>query len=247
MARHARIKNLEEKEIYSVATNVNDNQPEFHKTPEAAGWFIETLKKFKKKYKFLIYAYEIMGTHIHLLIEPNKEFADISVIMREINGEFARRHNKNTGKTGHFWKERFSHKIVVGMGHLKRSIVYFLNNPVRAGLVVNPLEYKFTFAHSIIGQTNFIDPEGLIDFHLLPPEVISYVMNFINKFVKISKDGTRKLKKVSSKFLNKLKKIIFSIDFTLYKDDRSRFYRDFSASPRWVYYYMELWESYKNH
>lgn len=242
MPRQARIKNLEEIELYSVSTIVNNHHPEFTENPDAAKWLIDILKKFKKKYKFRLYAYEIMGTHYHILIEPNKKIADISVIMREINGEYSRDYNKKMGRRGHFWKERYSHKIIKGVAHKKESFLYFLKNPVRAGMVKNPLEYPHSFAHAIIGQPGYKDPSGLLDFHLLDKEIIDYVMNFINQFVKVAKDGVKTMKKVSEKLYNSMMKKSSSIQFSYLKKKHSHRYRNFSMSMKWVYYYQDLWK-----
>ncbi len=241
MPRQARIKNLEEVELYSVSTIVNDHQPEFTRNPEAAEWLIDILKQLKNKYKFRLYAYEIMGTHYHILIEPNRKIADISIIMRGINGEFARKFNKNMGKRGHFWKERYSHKIVKGIAHKKESLLYFLKNPVRAGMVKNPLEHPHSFAHAIIGQPGYKDPSGLLDFHLLDQEIIDYVINFINQFVEVAKDGVRTMKKVSEKLYNSMLKKNSSIQFSLSKLKHLHRYRNFSMSMKLVNYYQELW------
>ncbi len=242
MSRQARIKNLEDIEIYSVSTVVNNHEPEFTNNPQAIRWLIDVIKMFKEKYKFRLYAYEIMGTHYHILIEPNKEFADISVIMREINGEFARIFNKRMGKRGHFWNERFSHKIVKGIAHMKESFLYFLKNPVRAGMVENPMEYPYSFAQAIIGQPGYKDPEGLLDFHLLEPEVIAYVMNFINQFVEVAGNGVKEIKKVSKELLQSMKKKYPSLDFLKYKGKHGNRYRFFSMSAKWISYYTEKWK-----
>jgi len=242
MARQARIKNLEEIELYSVSTIVNNHHPEFTENPEAAKWLIDIIKQFKEKYKFRLYAYEIMGTHYHILIEPNREIADISTIMREINGEFARKFNKEMRRRGHFWKERFSHKIVKGIAHKKESFLYFLKNPVRAGMVTNPLEHPHSFAHAIIGQPGYKDPTGLLDFHLLDQEIIDYVMNFINQFVKVAEDGTKILKEVTAKQLQAMQKRLSSINFLYTNRKHSLKYRDLSMSAKWMLYYRNKWK-----
>lgn len=241
MARSARIKNLEEIEIYSVVTKTNNNQYIFNeKNLDVIKWFFDILKQIKKKYGFFLFAYVVMENHIHLLIQPNREKADISDIMREINGCFAKKYNKEK-KTGggHLWKERFSHKIVKGKSHLKRSLIYFLKNPVRAGIVKNPLKYMFHFGHDILKTKNYKDSNSLVDFYLLDRDVINYVMGFINQFMEFTHQQVKKFKKVKRSIVRTMGKKNPIFDFSQFKDKKSRLYKYFCAPRGWIEYWRK--------
>ena len=79
-------------QIYSVVTRVNNREFLFSNDSVAES-YLEYLKTVKKQLKFKLYAFVIMSSHVHLLIEPDDKRADISKIMKHINGGFAQKHN----------------------------------------------------------------------------------------------------------------------------------------------------------
>ncbi len=57
--------------------------------------FLETLSEVYTRFDCIIHAYCLMGNHYHLLLEtPN---ANLSRIMRHINGVYTQRYNKERG------------------------------------------------------------------------------------------------------------------------------------------------------
>ncbi len=64
--------------------------------PKMKGLFLNILKRAKKKYKFSITNFCIMGNHIHLMIQPLKP-ESLSRIMQWILATFAINYNKLFG------------------------------------------------------------------------------------------------------------------------------------------------------
>ena len=54
--------------------------------------FLETLKEVVERFDAVIHAYCLMGNHYHLLIETPK--ANLSRIMRHVNGVYTQRYNR---------------------------------------------------------------------------------------------------------------------------------------------------------
>lgn len=59
---------------------------------------------------------------------------NISWFMRDLNENIARRCNKEDGRKGHFWEDRFNCQRVTGLGALMTCMAYVDLNPVRAAL-----------------------------------------------------------------------------------------------------------------
>jgi len=173
MARAPRIKASDQ--IYSVVTRVNNSGFHFQ-NPDIATAFLDHLKLIKQKLKFKLYGFVIMSTHVHLLIQSNDDIADISEIMKHINGYFAVKFNRYHNIKGHFWMERFKSKIIQDIGYLVNTIIYFALNPVRAGITINPLNYKFSSINNIKDDTLFAD---VLD--PLPKEYAQYLKDFLER------------------------------------------------------------------
>jgi len=186
MPRVGRIK--AKNQIYSVVTRVNNSNFHFQNTDIATA-FLDHIQKVKDKLKFKLYGFVIMATHIHLLIQSNDEIADISDIMKHINGYFAVKFNRYHNTKGHFWMARFKSKIVQDISYLVNTIIYFALNPVRAGITNNPYNYKFSSINNIKNENIFAD---VLD--PLPKEYKQALKDFLEKekFLEIVGDLARR-------------------------------------------------------
>jgi REP element-mobilizing transposase RayT len=69
---------------------------------------------------------------------------DVSVYMKELKQRFSRWYNRQSGRFGTLWAERFKSLLVEDEpGALSAVAGYIDLNPVRAGLVEDPKEYRF--------------------------------------------------------------------------------------------------------
>ena len=67
-------------------------------------------------------------------LTPIDRYPGLSKIMHSLKGRTARERNLIIGRTGSFWEhESFDH--VIRQGKFDKTILYVLNNPVKAGLV----------------------------------------------------------------------------------------------------------------
>ena len=83
-----------------------------------------------------------MGNHIHMIIKPMMK-ENLSKIMQWILSVFAVKYNKLLGITGHVWYDRFRSKIIDDIRQLIATYRYIAENPVRAGIVDNPIHYEY--------------------------------------------------------------------------------------------------------
>ena len=89
-------------------------------------YYLSLLKKYKDKYHCSIYAYCVMGNHVHLYINP-KGF-DISKFMHCLNTAYVAYYNKRYGRHGHLFQGRFLSKIVSNDTYNLTLSAYIHNN-----------------------------------------------------------------------------------------------------------------------
>ena len=103
-------------------------------------FFIKYLKEAKEKTGSKIYAYCLMGNHVHLLIEPSTE--DGLADMMQLAGiRYAQYINRTYKRTGTLWEGRFKSSVVSNDEYLLTCGKYIELNPVRAKIVKNPQDY----------------------------------------------------------------------------------------------------------
>lgn len=73
-----------------------------------------------------------------------KRMYDVSVFMKELKQRFSVWYNKNHNRFGTLWAERFRSILVEDRPEVVRTIAAYIDlNPVRAGMVTDPVNYRF--------------------------------------------------------------------------------------------------------
>lgn len=124
------------------------NRQQVFLEPEDYELFLGVLRECKALSGFSLYAYCLMGNHIHLLIRTEAE--DISTTMKRIGIRFVQRINRRYGRTGHLFQDRYKSEIVRDNGYFLNLIRYIHQNPVKAGLAVNAADYSHSSYHGYI-------------------------------------------------------------------------------------------------
>lgn len=101
------------------------------------------LKKYSKKYEVAIHAWVFMTNHVHLLATP-QTVDGISKLMQALGRQYVRYFNYTYKRTGTLWEGRFKSCIVDADNYLLICQRYIELNPVRAGMVEAPSEYKWS-------------------------------------------------------------------------------------------------------
>jgi len=104
-----------------------NRQPIFHERDYFEA-FITTLKEASERYDAIIHAYCLMTNHYHLLIETPK--ANLSQIMRHINGKYTQWHNRKHGKDGTLFRGRYKSVLVDEDSYLLQLTRYIHRNPL---------------------------------------------------------------------------------------------------------------------
>lgn len=100
------------------------------------------MKEFSKKYETEIYAFCLMPNHIHLLVRPGQE--NLPLFFRDLCGRYSKRFNRRYERRGHLFGGPFRQSVVLSETYLLAASLYIHLNPVRAGMVSDPEEYRFS-------------------------------------------------------------------------------------------------------
>src|SRR4030066_769818 len=159
--------------VYHVLTRGNNRQDIF-KDESDYRKYIEILQRYKKKYRFRLYHYVLMRNHVHLVVEPAVRAGSLAEIMKGINLSYAQYYKGRHKHIGHFWQDRYKSIIIGKDEYLLACGSYVELNPVRAKVVNDPKDYKWSSynvyaygkkdsvvqEHSIYGKLSEDEPEG---------------------------------------------------------------------------------------
>ena len=88
-------------------------------------------------------AYVLMPNHVHLLLTPQR--ADqVPRLLISLNRRYVQQINRSQGRSGSLWDPRYRSSAVHAPSHLLLSQRYIELNPVRAGLVDKPAQYRWS-------------------------------------------------------------------------------------------------------
>ena len=104
--------------------------------------FVEILAAVVERFHWLCHVYCLMDNHYHLLVETPEP--SLARGMRQLNGVYTQRYNARHGKTGHVFQGRYKAVIVEKEAHLLEVSRYVVLNPVRAGTVKRPEQWRWS-------------------------------------------------------------------------------------------------------
>ena len=121
--------------------------------------FLNIMEQMKSQKEYLVFGYCLMGNHVHLLIQERIDF--ISRLMSRIGTSYAWWYNRKYERSGHLFQGRYASECVENETYLRTVFRYIHNNPVKAGLVKDPEEYRWSSIHAYYGTTEL--PPGLTE------------------------------------------------------------------------------------
>ncbi|MFO1414880.1 MAG: transposase [Burkholderiales bacterium] len=98
-----------------------------------------------------VHAYALMTNHVHLLVTPRVPHA-VSEMLKSVGVRYVRHVNGTQGRRGTLWEGRHHACLVATDGHLLRACRYIDLNPVRAGMVAHPGEYRWSSYRALSGH-----------------------------------------------------------------------------------------------
>ena len=108
--------------------------------------YVDLMHEWCKTYAVDIWGYCLMPNHVHLIAVPTSE-ESLALAIGEAHRRYTRRVNFREEWRGHLWQDRFA-SYVMDEHHLLSCIRYIEMNPVRAKLVSNPAEWRWSSARA---------------------------------------------------------------------------------------------------
>ncbi len=147
--------------FYHVIARGNQQQVIFH-GDDYYLHYLELLQRYSLKFSVVIHAYALMNNHVHLLVQEGPE--PLSKFMQGVQQSYTQYVNKRREQTGHIFQGRYKSLRVEVDEYLLALVRYIHLNPVKAGLVTDPAEYRWSSHRSYFSgrddrliQTAFIN------------------------------------------------------------------------------------------
>jgi len=120
------------------------------------------LDEHSRQAKVAIHAYVLMSNHFHLLATPETGEA-IPQMMQAVGRRYVRYFNQRQVRSGTLWEGRYRSTLIQTDRYLLACMTYIDLNPVRAGLVAEPIEYPWSSHAHYVGRRHdkLISPHPL--------------------------------------------------------------------------------------
>lgn len=136
--------------------------------------FIKILYELIPICDYKLYAYCLMGNHVHLLIKVNGE--PIDMIMKRLEIRFVQWYNKKYERTGHLFENRYKSEPVDDERYLLTVFRYILQNPIKAGISNTIFEYPWSSASSLLSPSDsLISISDFKNYFHSPIDCINYL------------------------------------------------------------------------
>ncbi|MDP8229476.1 MAG: transposase [Candidatus Gorgyraea atricola] len=145
--------------MYHVIQKGNNGLKLF-KDDEDFEMFLSIVRRYLRKFRLKIYHYCLMSTHPHLLLKIfNKEV--LAKFMQALLQSYRFYYRRKYAYKGYLYQSRYRTKWVSRDEYLSECGRYIERNPVRAGIVKSPDEYRWSSCiHYTSGKENNIITEN---------------------------------------------------------------------------------------
>lgn len=135
--------------LYHITQRGNNRQYIFNEDNDYV-LYLKRIEEYRKKSKVDIYAFCLMGNHVHFILKPYRKDS-LAKMFKGVNMRYAKYYQKKTSASGHVWQGRFYSCLLSG-DHIKKAIRYVEKNPVRAEMVAMPWHYPWSSARAHLGK-----------------------------------------------------------------------------------------------
>ena len=97
-----------------------------------------------------VWSWVLMPNHVHLILVPN-DADGLRRALAPLHRRYAGHVHARLKRTGHFWQGRFG-CVVMDEAHLSAALRYVALNPVRARLVGQATDWRWSSVHAHLGR-----------------------------------------------------------------------------------------------
>jgi len=109
--------------------------------------FLETVAETHERFGLVFHGYCLMRNHL----EVETPAGELSRPLQWLNHKYASYVNRTQERVGHLFQGRFKSAVVEASGHLRELTRYIHLNPVRAGVVSHPGDYRWSSYRAYLG------------------------------------------------------------------------------------------------
>ena len=154
--------------IFFITTNLAPGVPSL--SPSERDLVLHWLGEIRIAHKFLLLGYVIMLEHAHVLLASMAE--SLPSTMHQWKFKTGHAIQKSRGKSGPLWQARYFDFICRRARDVSNKLEYIHENPVTAGLVGRPDEWRWSSAaHYSKTQAPMVVPD-VMDFSRDPDELL---------------------------------------------------------------------------
>ena len=168
--------------VYHVTARGDRREP-IAKDDSDRRLFFDILGEALQRFDAQAWAYCLMGNHYHLVVHTRE--ANLSRLMRQINGVYTQRFNRRHHLSGHLFQGRFKAILVDRDSYLLEVCRYVDLNPLRARMVKRVEAYAWSSYRALAGlaaRPDWLDAEPLYA-QLAPGKSAAYAAAKYAKFV----------------------------------------------------------------
>ncbi len=174
MVREARVES--ETGFYHVMVR-GINKEKIFETEREKEKIITLIKEKMQEVMCRIVAYCVMNNHMHMIIIAEK--AELIKFMKKVNISYAMSYNQRHERVGPVFQGRFRSENITDEAYLYGAIRYIHNNPIKAGIVSDTKEYRWSSIAEYISDeqiiidvktkeeilNGFVSVKDFLDFH----------------------------------------------------------------------------------
>ena len=167
------------------------------------------LKESVQNYSLNMYAFCFMPNHIHLLFSTTEN--NLYATMQNLFSRYAMRFNQKYERKGHLFGGPYRQAVCLDDSYLLAASLYIHLNPVKAGLISEPLRYRWSSCRlycNVDAPQSFIDPDFILG--LLSENEIERRERYsllINKGIELEADYVSAQEDVVERFRSKFASI----------------------------------------
>jgi len=137
--------------LYHV-TSRGDRRENIYDNDDDREKWLEILGNTCRRFNWRCHAYCLMDNHYHIVIETAE--ANLSKGMRQLNGVYTQYYNRQHGRVGHVFQGRYKGILVERDEYLLELARYVVLNPIRANMIKNIKDWKWSSYNAMIGHGN---------------------------------------------------------------------------------------------
>lgn len=131
------------------------------------GWmkaeYLNDLALYKNIHGIKVLTYVVMDNHCHMLLYA-PDAASLGAYMRRVNTRYAQFYNHMCERVGYVFRDRYKSQAIFDDDYLINCMVYIHNNPVKVGIVQNPVDYAHSGLQCYYGRVGLVDRDAAAEF-----------------------------------------------------------------------------------